>query len=151
MCITLGVGAWIFKRDLKQAFRLLGLVFKDWPYACYYHKGHLFMDTRQLWGTRVACKYCNELVQVVCLMFIELFGMEDDMVELRSHVDDIMGGARTKIHAVIYTQLLAMFIDLLGLEDNIEKPEGPAQKLKMSGIYYTTFPSLIISLPPDKN
>lgn len=150
MCMTIGVGGYLFKRDLKNAFRLLGLVKEEWSYLCYRHRGKKLTDTRQVWGTRTACKYCNELGQVVCQMFIHIFGCKEDMVQLKNFVDDFIGGAKGKAMAAIYTETLAMFCNELGLDDNINKPEGPVRIIKLTGFYYRMWPRLTVSLPRDK-
>ena len=150
LAIQMGVGCWFFKRDLKNAFRLLGLILSDWKFAGYYHNGCYFCDTRQIWGTRVACKWCNELVQLVGEMFKHLFTLPDKPLELENHVDDFMGMTKTKEDALLYTNSLAKFCNVLGLNDNPEKPEGPAQELKLVGIMFKSVPSLVLYFPNEK-
>ena len=115
-----GRGCFLFKRDLKSAFRQLPVDSGDVGLLGYKWKAHFFFDRVLPMGLRSACQACQRVTSAVRFIFNELG------YDLVNYVDDLAGCESSA--ADVAFEALAELLSRLGLEEASEKACPPSTK-----------------------
>ena len=137
-----GKGCFIFKRDLKAAYRQFPVDPGDYQYLGYFWKGQYFFDTVLAMGQRTAALACQRSNRAVT--YIHNIRGYSCLV----YLDDFIGVDTIRQIWANYYALQSLLADL-GLRENVEKAQPPAQVQVCLGIQFDTV-NMNISITPDR-
>ena len=142
MARSVGVGAVIYKRDLRRAYRQILVDPKDYCYLGYNWENRYFFDTALCMGQRNAALACSRTTRAVMYMH----GCEG--YSGTSYLDDLIGVSPAHKGSEAYDSLGRLLLDL-GLIENISKACPPSTKQLVLGVLIDTVNGTI-SVPDDK-
>lgn len=144
--MMLGRGALMGKIDIKSAFRICPVRPEDWPYLGMQWEGRYYFDKVLPFGLRSAPYIFNCLVEALCWILQNTYGIE----HLYHYLDDFitLGLPGTQqCHSNL--QLLKCLLQRLHIPTADEKQEGPATIIVFLGILLNK-EQLEARLPSDK-
>ena len=137
-----GPGCFIYKRDLKAAYRQFPVDPADYKYLGYHWRGKYYFDTRLCMGQRTAALACQRSTRAV--VYIMLSNGHTIVV----YLDDFIGvEARSNAWRSFY--YLGDLLIELGLRENVPKACPPSQRQIVLGVLFDTV-SMTISITPDR-
>ena len=131
MVRNVGVGAVIYKRDLKQAYRQIPVDPADYCYLGYHWEGDWYFDTVLAMGQRNAAMACSRVTKAV--MYIH--GL--DGYGGTSYLDDLIGVESPDVGMDAYLNLGTVLYDV-GLCENEEKACPPSTTQVVLGVLLNT-------------
>ncbi len=126
-----GPGCKLFKRDLKAAYRQFHIDPGDVPLLCYVWQGQLFADLVLAMGLRTSAFICQRLTNAVSYIFHNMG------FQCLNYLDDF-GAAELPTMADEAFVALGRLLELLGLQESIEKAVSPTTKMSFLGILFDT-------------
>lgn len=126
-----GQGCFIYKKDLKRAYRQLPVDPKDYNLLGFTFNNKYYFDMRCPFGLRSSAMICQRTTSAVIHIFSQL-GFTADV-----YLDDFYG-AETPTRAESAFQALQTLFDHLGLQSSQEKDCRPSTKMICLGIEVDT-------------
>ena len=139
---TLGRGCFIYKRDLKAAYRQFRVDPNDYNLLGYLWNGNFYYDTVLCMGQRTAAIGCQRSTKSVA--FIHSSRGSPCVV----YIDDFIGVSTPSNAKRDFTSLGELLFEL-GLEENVPKSCEPATRQTCLGVLYDT-EKLTISVTPER-
>ena len=157
MILAVGRYAWLFKTDLKDAFRQLGIRPDLWRYNGYQFLKRSLIDTRDIYGTRSGSKHTQEFGEMIIKAFKNWIAPqlnEGETIRVLNYIDDHAGAIATndkdsKTRPQWILERFYEFIEKCGLEESLHKRTGLHQILEICGLVYNTI-NLTVSPSPTK-
>ena len=131
MVLKVGLGAHIYKRDLRHAYRQIPVDPHDYQYLGYFWEENLYFDTVLAMGQRNAAMACSRTTKAVMHLH-EKAGYLGT-----SYLDDLIGVAEALVSSEAYDHLGGTLLDL-GLSENFSKACAPATVQVVLGIEVDT-------------
>ena len=142
MVLDIGVGAVIYKRDLRHAYRQIPVDPGDYKYLGYFWNEFLYFDTVLAMGQRNAAMACSRTTKAV--MHIH----HDDGYSGTSYLDDLIGVSSALCGDEAY-ESLGTLLEELGLLENLSKACPPSTTQIVLGVLINTIDQTI-SVPDEK-
>ncbi|XP_077985143.1 uncharacterized protein LOC144439784 [Glandiceps talaboti] len=137
-----GPGCFLYKRDLRRAYRQIPVDPHDYFLLGYSWKDMIFFDTKLPFGLRMASIACQRTTNAVRYIF------EQEGGRCVNYLDDI-GGVESPDKAEQSFQQLGKLLQELGLEESPEKACPPAPVMTFLGRQFNTI-DMTIRIPDDK-
>ena len=131
MVLKVGLGAHIYKRDLRHAYRQIPVDPHDYQYLGYYWEENMYFDTVLAMGQRNAAMACSRTTKAVMHVH-EKAGYSGT-----SYLDDLIGVAEALVSEKAYDHLGGT-LSYLGLSENFSKACAPATVQIVLGIEIDT-------------
>lgn len=122
---------WMFKVDVKSAYRCIPVRPEDWPLLGGMWKGLLFFDMSLPFGMRSSCgcwECYSTAAEWITKRIVKL------QKRLTHYIDDYFGAVRGKAVAKRKLRQMLELFQLLGIPVSDDKVEGPSQQLTFLGI-----------------
>ena len=142
MILKVGVGAVVYKRDLRHAYRQIPVDPADYRYLGYYWDNSFYIDSVLAMGQRNAAMACSRATRAVMYMH----GL--DGYSGVCYLDDLIGVASSDMGMEAYLSL-GNLLHELGLEENIPKACPPSTIQIVLGIEINTIEGTL-SVPKDR-
>ena len=142
MVVDIGVGAVIYKRDLRQAYRQFPVDPADYRLLGYYWNNEYYFDTVLAMGQRNAGAGCSRITRAV--MHIHA----DSGHQGVSYLDDMIGVSHPSHGTEAYHHLGSTLSDL-GLEENASKACPPSTIQTVLGVSINTV-DMTISITEER-
>ena len=142
MVIQVGVGAHIYKRDLRHAYRQIPVDPGDFKYLGYFWNEMMYFDTVLAMGQRNAAMACSRTTKAIIYVH-ELAGYMGT-----SYLDDLIGVSSPQVSDAAYSHLGETLLEL-GLFENKEKACPPATTQIVLGIEINTIEGTM-AVPAEK-
>ena len=142
MVLQVGLGAHIYKRDLRHAYRQIPVDPADFQYLGYFWENEFYFDTVLAMGQRNAAMACSRTTSAV--MFIH----HEAGYRGTNYLDDLIGVANPEVSAEAFHHL-GQTLEDLGLLENFAKAYPPAIIQIVLGIEVNTVEGTL-SVPKDK-
>ena len=126
-----GVGCFMYKRDLKAAYRQLPVDPGDVSYLGYVVNNHIYFDRVYPMGLRSACQGCQRTTNAV------VFAFSRSGFQLVNYIDDLAGVESADRAEEAFVALGAL-LHTLGLMESIEKACAPSTIMLFLGIQFDT-------------
>ena len=139
LILAKGAGCYLYKKDLKRAYRQIPVDPKDYPFLGYHWNDCLYFDLVLPFGLRSATLACQRTTNAITHIFGSAF----------QHIDDF-GGVEAS-----YDEAFQAFSDLeelfnnLGLQSSPAKDCLPSTRMVFLGLTYDIV-QLTIEVPQDK-
>ena len=134
MVRTAGQNCWLWKRDVKSAYRHLPIRWSDWELFGFALGEHLFFDPFMGFGGKpfpASYERMADSLEYVAKVFF--------LIALLLHyMDDSVGANSTRAGAVTDAARFEMAMAVLGYLNNAKKRKGPTQQLAILGILVDT-------------
>ena len=131
MVCALGPGSYIYKRDLKKAYRQIPVDPGDYRYLGYYWDSQLYFDTVLVMGQRNAAMACQRTTNGV--MFIHQQRGHSGV----AYLDDLIGVSPTSTVSDAFDSL-GHLLEELGLAENHSKAAPPDTVQMVLGVLIDT-------------
>ena len=138
----LGKGCWGYKKDLKRAFKQLGMDPGDWPLLGIVWRSLIYFDKSAVMGSRSAPYACQRTTTFVRHV------MRNLQYNLFNYVDDFMGLELQHRVWVAFNTLGNLLRDL-GVGEAEEKSVEPTQLVEFLGVLFN-LKDMIISVTPER-
>ena len=149
---TAGIGALMFKVDLKHAFRLVPVHPDDWPLLGMEFDGQYYVDKVLPFGLRSSPKLFNRLADALCWIMRNCYGVST----LEHYLDDYIGVCPpsptplSSTGAIQMSTVLQVFDNLgVPIADGADKVVGPSSCITVLGIEIDSA-AQEMRLPPEK-
>lgn len=142
MVLNTGLGAHIYKRDLRHAYRQIPVDPGDFQYLGYFWNNMLYFDTVLAMGQRNAAMACSRTTDAV--MYIH----KEAGYSGTNYLDDLIGVATAETSTSAYEHLGQTLYDL-GLVENLNKACAPSTVQVVLGIEIDTVNGTV-AVPSDK-
>ena len=126
----LGRGCFLYKRDLRGAFKQFSIDPRDYIFTGLEWQGKIYIDTRLAMGLRSAAYCCQAVTEMVA----KVVGKEGHMLV---YLDDF-GGADVGDKAAVTFHRLGETLKHFGLEEAPEKAVAPTTQMDWLGITFNT-------------
>ena len=140
--ISKGSGCYIYKKDLKRAYRQFPIDPKDYKYLGFTWDGLLYFDTRCPFGLRLSALVCQRTTRAV----IHIFTKESYTADV--YLDDFYGAEHPADSHFTFARLQDLF-DELGLQSSPEKDCHPSTRMVFHGILVGT-EKMLFEVPADR-
>ncbi len=115
-------------RDLKDAFRQLGLAEKDSKYIQYCVFGLTFKDNRQAYGVSSAAANCQHFAEMLIWIVENKFLKPEQKQQILVHIDDFIIAAHSESECIAMTNNFDQMCSDLNVKISHEKDENWIQK-----------------------
>ena len=143
MILDCGPGCFIYKRDLKRAFRQFPVDPGDYPYLGYKWRKLIFFDRVLPMGLRMsamACQRVTDAVRYICQIAD---------VKMCNYLDDFFGAESTLDKATESFSFVGATLKYLGLVEAEEKSRSPSTCQTVLGVQFDTV-AMTISITPER-
>lgn len=137
--------SWLIKTDITDAFKIIPISPKLWPYHGIQCKGKYYFFNKLVFGSRSSPKFIDSLSHVICWIANNNYNI-DNVLHL---LDDFLGVVPEKEDAHEIMNTLLNIFKRLGFPLSAKKTEGPCHVLEYLGIYLDTV-KMEARLPRDK-
>ena len=138
---NLGVGAWIWTADAKDAYMRVPTQPSQWKFMCFKWCCMFFVICSLPFGLASACKIYTAFADAIQWIMIEMSGglfEENDEVNIFHYLDDFFGGSRNKEKATRQLQHVLNIFEYLGVPSRAEKCSAPSKTPIILGFEYDT-------------
>ena len=115
-------------RDLKDAFRQLGLATIDCEWIVYCVFNLRFFDKRQAYGVASSAANCQHFTEILIWIFEKHFLSKEQIKRVLVHIDDFIIGAQTKDEAIKMGEQFDEMCRKLGVEISHAKSKNGIQE-----------------------
>jgi len=129
--VNKGSGCYVYKKDLKRAYRQFPIDPKDYKYLGFSWDGLLYFDTRCPFGVRSSVLVCQRTTRAV----IHVFTKEGYTADV--YLDDFYGSEHPADSHFAFADVQDLF-DELGLQSSPEKDCHPSTRMICLGILVDT-------------
>ncbi|XP_068723726.1 uncharacterized protein [Montipora capricornis] len=140
--ISKGSGCYVYKKDLKRAYRQFPIDPKDYKYLGFMWDGLLYFDTRCPFGLRSSALVCQRTTRAV----IHVFTKEGYTADV--YLDDFYRAEHPADSHFAFARLKDLF-DELGLQSSPEKDCFPSTRMICLGILVDT-EKMLFEVPADR-
>ncbi len=137
-----GRGCFLYKRDLRRAYRQFPVDPGDIHLLGFSWRGKLFVDRVLAMGLRSAAMMCQRVTSGIAYL------QKQDGYELVNFLDDF-GGCETQEKAQEASDNLGAILKDAGLEEAKDKEWRPAQVMEFLGVLFNTL-TLTMEVTPDR-
>lgn len=144
LIVAKGPGCYLYKKDLKRAYRQIPVDPKDYIYLGYRWNDLLYFDLVLPFGLRSATLACQRTTNAIAHIFLS--GYHHQCV---NYIDDF-GGVETSLDdaSLAFRDLEDLF-NSLGLESSPAKDCPPSTRMVFLGLVYDTV-AMTLEVPQDK-
>ena len=144
LILSKGAGCYLYKKDLKRAYRQIPVDPKDYFFLVYHWSDCLYFDLVLPFGLRSATLAFQRTTNAITHIFQSVFN--HDCI---NYIDDF-GGVETTFEEAshAFSDLERLFNEL-GLESSPSKDCPPSTRMVFLGLIYDTV-KMTIEVPPDK-
>ena len=140
--IAKGPGCYVFKKDLKRAYRQFPIDPKDYKFLGFLWDQALYFDTRFPFGLRSSAMICQSTTRAVIYIFTQE-GFSAD-----AYLDDFYGAEYPSVAPTAFERLQNLF-DELGLQSSPEDNCLPSTQMICLGILVDTV-RMVFEVPQDR-
>lgn len=140
--INKGQGCFVYKKDLKRAYRQLPVDPKDYKYLGFQWDGQFYFDLRCPFGLRSSALICQRTTKAVIYIFTQE-GFTADV-----YLDDFYGAESAHTADQAFERLNQLFLEL-GLQSSPEKDAHPSTNMVCLGIMVNT-EDMTFSVPQER-
>ena len=140
--IDKGQGCYVYKKDLKRAYRQFPIDPKDYKFLGFSWNDGLYFDARCLFGLRSSAMICHRTTRAV----IHVFTLEGYSADV--YLDDFYDAEYPSVAPTAFVRLQELF-DELGLQSSPEKDCQPATRMVCLGILVDT-EQMVFEVPQDR-
>ena len=140
-----GRGCFIFKFDVKSAFKCLPLCPDDYPLMGFKVNGLYYFDKTLAFGLRCSCLYWEKFAHFLQWFFVHRTKYSD----IGHYLDEFYGVNGSLQFACSVYECLLKQCDEIGLPLSVEKNVRPTTKVLHLGVFIDTQEGLLL-LPNDK-
>ena len=133
-----GKNGYLFKIDLKSAYRQLPIHKDDWLLLGYYWKGVYLIDTRMPFGISSACRSAQNFGKCIVFIAEKYFIPKRLHNRIRNYIDDFFGGAPTFDDCKLLYDGVMKACKWLGVVVGLKKCFSPRKELIILGWKYNT-------------
>jgi hypothetical protein len=137
-----GQGAWMFKRDLKKAYRQFHIDYADIPKLGYQWNNQLFFDRVLPMSLKSSAFICQRITNAVA------YCAAQQGFRIINYLDDF-AAADTRSGAVAGFYQLAQLLKTLGIRESADKAVPPSQRMAFLGVWFDTV-SMTVEVTPDR-
>lgn len=121
---------WMFKVDVKSAYRCIPVRPQDWPLLGALWKGLLYFDMQLPFGLKSSCAIWE------CFATAAEWIVKDKtkLQQLIHYIDDFLGAKRGRLQADRALKQILEIFEILGIPVSKDKVEGPAREITFLGI-----------------
>ena len=144
LILSKGAGCYLYKKDLKRAYRQIPVHPRDYIFLAYHWCDSFYFDVVLPFDLCSATLACQRTTNAIAHIFHSSFG--HDCI---NYIDDF-GGAESTFEdaSLAFSDLERLFTDL-GLQSSPSKDCPPSTRMVFLGLTYDTV-TLTIAVPPDK-
>ena len=140
---------WMTLRDLKDAFRQIGLAAADIGYLGYSLCGLYFLDKKQPYGIASAAANCQSFAQIIIWIMNNKLLPQTLKDRIIVHIDDFLLGSETKLGAIKMKCEFDNLCDELNVKISHEKDEDIVQEAVVYGFKFN-LKRKTVGIPDDK-
>ena len=140
--INKGQGCYVYKKDLKRAYRQFPIDPKDYKFLGFSWNDGLYFDTRCPFGLRSSATICQRTTRAV----IHVFTLEGYSADV--YLDDFYGAEYPSVAPAAFVCLQELFEEL-GLQSSPEKDCQPSTRMVCLGILVDT-EQMVFEVPQDR-
>ena len=144
LIVAKGPGCYLFKKDLKRAYRQIPVDPKDYILLGYRWQDLFYFDLVLPFGLRSATLACQRTTSAIAHIFGTAY--HHDCV---NYIDDFGGVEASYDDALLAFSHLEEIITSLGLESSPTKDCPPTTRMVFLGLTYDTV-AMTLEVPPDK-
>ena len=137
-----GRGCFLFKRDLKRAYRQLPIDPGDYHFLGYEWNNQMYFDTVLPMGLRSAAMACQRVTSAVSYV------CSSHDFSVCNYLDDFIGVDIPNRASYAYT-FLGDLLSSLGLEESVQKAASPSTCMTVLGVQFDTV-AMTMSVTPDR-
>lgn len=126
-----GQGCWLFKKDLRKAYRQIFIDPGEYHKVGYKFQNHLYFDSVLSMGLRSSAQICQRVTNAITYMMFKIG------VSILNYLDDL-AGAEKKDRVDIAYQLLESILAKLGISESTDKACPPATRMLFVGVLFDT-------------
>ena len=145
MVKSMGQGSFLFKIDIRSAFRLLPLHPADFSLMGMKHDNAYYVDKALPFGCATSCAIFEKFSTFLEFCAKKAAGKN----EVIHYLDDFCGGNLSMQEAEVFLKCILALFDTLGVPVAPEKIEGPSTTIKFLGLLVDTI-NMEVRLPADK-
>ena len=144
MILKAGRYCYLFKTDLADAFRQLGLNKSQWKYIGYEFLNKYMIDTRDVYGTRSGSKHTQEFGELMIACFINSIRTQlksESELTILNYIDDYAGAITAAMNedrtrSFFLLNSLYDFLKRCGIKESVAKRTGLFRRLEICGLIY---------------
>lgn len=144
LILSKGTGCYLYKKDLKRAYRQISVDPKDYIFLIYHWSDCFYFDLVLPFGLRSATLACQRTANAIADIFHSVFN--PDCI---NYIDDFGGVETTFEEASHAFRDLERLFNELGLESSPSKDFSPSTRMVFLCLTYDTV-KMSIEVPPDK-
>ena len=144
LILSKGPGSFLYKKDLKRAYRQIPVDPKDYKFLGYKWRDSYYFDLVLPFGLRSATMACQRTTTAIAYMFKSEFNFS-----CINYVDDFGGVEKDYTTASTAFLQLGNLFQRLGLESSPSKDWAPSTRMPFLGLVYDTL-KMSIEVPQDK-
>ena len=144
LILSKGTGCFLYKKDLKRAYRQIPVDPKDYRFLGYKWRDNFYFDLVLPFGLRSATMACQRTTTAIAYMFKSEF-----QFDCINYVDDFGGVEQDYATAATAFLQLGNLFERLGLESSPSKDWPPSTRMPFLGLVYDTV-KMSIEVPQDK-
>ena len=137
-------GCFLFKKDLKRAYRQIPVNPRDYDLLGYQWNDLLYFDLVLPFGLRSATLACQRTINAIAHIFYSVYHYQ-----CVNYIDDFGGVEASLDDALEAFQDLETLLNRLGLESSPEKDCPPSTRMVFLGLIYDTA-TMTLEVPEDK-
>lgn len=141
----LGKKSWLIKTDITDAFKIMPILPKLWPYHGIQWDGKYYFFNKLVFGCRSSPKIFDTLSHAICWIAKENYSINNILHLLDDFL--VIVSEKENAHAIMNTFL--HIFDKLGVPLSVKKTEGPSHVIEYLGIFLDTV-KMEARLPRDK-
>ena len=144
LIITKGLGCFLFRKDLKRAYRQIPVDPRDYNLLGYYWNDPLYFDLVLPFGLRSATLACQRTTNAIVHIFYSIYHHQ-----CMNYIDDFGGVVSSHDDALAAFQELETLFNHLGLESSLEKDCPPSTRMVFLDLIYDTV-TTTLEVPDNK-
>jgi len=144
MILKAGRHCYLFKTDLADAFRQLGINKSQWKYIGYEFLNKYMIDTRDIYGTKSGSKHTQEFGELIIACFMNSIQSQiknADEITILNYIDDYAGAIAAATNedcsrSLFLLNNLYVFLRKCGIKESVAKRTGLFRRLEICGLIY---------------
>lgn len=137
-----GQGCFLFKKDLRKAYRQISICPSNYNLVSFIWGKHIFCDTVLSMGLKSAAHICQRVTNAISFMMFQIG------ISILNYLDDL-AGAETQDKAFFAYHSLGVLLQKCGIEETLDKSVQPSQIMVFLGVLFNTI-TMTIEVTPER-
>jgi len=137
-----GQGCFMFKKDLRKAYRQIPICPHDYNLVAFCWKKHIFCDTVLSMGLSSAANICQRVTNAVAFIMFKIG------FAVLNYLDDL-AGVEKKENVEFAYQCIGELLRRCGLEESVDKACPPCQVMVFLGVLFNTI-TMTVEVTPER-